>query len=133
MTANRRVVLGRQADNSFGLRVSLPGHDALTASQDDTTQLSFNSEWNLLRIHALGISSTSPIPFPALTYYPYFEARIINGNVVYADHSYEFTVLGNPAFRTPLRMQNTFSNLQILGKDIAGSVLYVVYREPSVV
>lgn len=52
----RRVVLGKYADGDMGLKVSLPGFDALLDDDSDPTKFSFNSSWDaeIMRVHMVG-------------------------------------------------------------------------------
>jgi hypothetical protein len=52
----RRVVLGKYANGDMGLKVSLPGFDALLDDDSDPTKFSFNSSWSadIMRVHMVG-------------------------------------------------------------------------------
>lgn len=64
-----RVILGRQPDGSYGLRASLPGVSALTASD---SQLAFNYNWpDVGLVWATGIAIlNSTVSFTALPFVP---------------------------------------------------------------
>lgn len=127
----RRVIFGRQTDGVVSLRVSLPGHDPQTADPDDPNALSFNSDWPLLRIHALGRFSGSSAVFPTLPYIPYFETRLVVGDVYYDDGSYIGQVLGTNQQFSVLRCACSFNSVSVTAKYVSGDVAYVIYREPS--
>jgi len=88
--SDRRVVLGKRLDGSFGLDVSLPGYDALTADRSDATKFSFSSDWtDIVKYSAFGkvtVPAAAPaatpyegahtvVPIPDRGYIPHFEAR----------------------------------------------------------
>lgn len=110
----RRVVLGKYNDGvTIGLRVSLPGFDALTDSSVDPGKFSFDSEWtDIAQIHQVGlISRTTSIPLPwsggvvtidgytttwsALGYKPFIENRLYTSGTIYDDY---FPNGANPSF-----------------------------------
>jgi hypothetical protein len=100
---SRRVVLGQQADGSYGLRVSAAGFDALTAA-DDGHAITFDSRWtDIAKIHQIGLVSWAPNAFlpssqatilangyiafwPGLGYKPFCEVHRLSGNVVRDDY-----------------------------------------------
>lgn len=89
----RRVVLGKQHDSSFGLRVSLPGSDALTCPD---WACSFDSSWNnIAELHQVGIyTHTGGVPddrrewwvYPDPGYKPFVEVRMMVGSTIYDDY-----------------------------------------------
>lgn len=137
----RRVVLGKQADGSYALRTSLPGHDALLADDDDTEALSFNSNWeNLLKVHQVGVVSAgtvaegSPnvsVPFTSLGYIPFAEARIISGDVVYDDRIVSITRFPTPPATTTITSLHaciSTNNFRLYHKIGGTGVLYAIYK-----
>lgn len=139
--ATRRVVIGRQSDGSYGLRSSVTGYDALAADGNDSDKLSFNSDWtNLLKIHAVGIASTgvrqylgtSPaiIPFPALSYVPFAEARSMSGDVVFDDFLIPHGLTGGGSTTsTNLLVSVTSNHLKVTRNQAGVNILYAIYRE----
>ncbi|WP_027578492.1 hypothetical protein [Bradyrhizobium sp. Ai1a-2] len=141
----RRLVIGQQADGSFGIRCSAPGFDALFAA-DDGRSITFDSRWaDIAKIHAVGIVPWSAAAWqqvdslgnvltfpgfaavwPALPYKPFIEVRAFTGgNVVRDDWWSAAAPMGNPAaiLTNAFRMGGNSS--------YAGySAIYVVYRIP---
>lgn len=68
-----RVEIGKRSDNTYGIRVSLPGYSVATATPD---QLVFDSDWGGFGVvHQSGEvsytgSGTTTVNFPALPYIP---------------------------------------------------------------
>lgn len=64
-----RTLYGRRQDGSYGLDISFPGYDVLTATDD---QLAFSSRWggagSILQIGNVGRDIT--VSFPTLSYIP---------------------------------------------------------------
>jgi hypothetical protein len=101
--SDRRVVLGKRLDGSFGLDVSLAGTDALTGDRNDVNTFSFSSDWqDIVKYSAFGkvyVDVTSPgipsdpyaathlrVAIPNYGYVPHFETRGWDGaNRVYDD------------------------------------------------
>ncbi len=138
--SDRRVVLGKRADGSIGLDVSLPGYDAFTADRNDATKFSFSSDWtDIVKYSQFGkvivpVSGAAPtpyetihtiVPIPNLGYIPHFEARQWNGaNRVYDDWANFSDGFGVRVECFPAAISFTrFSN--------AYSVIYLVYRYPT--
>jgi hypothetical protein len=92
----RRVVIGAQNDGSYGLRVALPGVDALGVG-GDSPGLSFNSNWaDIAQTYLVGTAFVSANPstivgWPSLGYIPYVEVRQISGGVVFDDGVFSST------------------------------------------
>jgi hypothetical protein len=88
----RRVCIGRLPDNSFGLLISAPGVDVMTADPLDGNQITFNSNWtDLLKVHQIGKGFYSGnglaglVSFPALASKPFLECRVGDSSRVYDD------------------------------------------------
>lgn len=95
---SRRVVIGKQNDGTFGLRVSLPGIDAYLGDSSGG-DFSFDSAWtDIVKIALVGTcnvqggSGTPGVaPFVptvishSLGYVPFVEARQIIGSLIYDD------------------------------------------------
>jgi hypothetical protein len=101
--SGRRVVIGKYNDGvTIGLRVSLPGVDALTGDSSDPGNFSFDSEWtDIAQIHQVSLTSrttyTQPwgtglvvtgfrTTWPALGYKPFVETRLYSAGVIYDDY-----------------------------------------------
>lgn len=143
--STRRVVLGRRADGTYGMRCALPGKDALTADANDADALSFNSDWtNLLKVHLIGIAAVPQIIstgfsvtilFPALGYVPYAEARSASGSVVYDDLLVTLPrpPNGNTTAVITNLMVSVLVDRLVVGRNVAGlNVLYAVYKERAI-
>jgi hypothetical protein len=140
--STRRVVIGKQGDGTFGLRIALPGFDALTDDANDSNKFSFNSDWaDLVKVHAIGTftlsSSSSTVPvtvvIPTLSYIPTMDIRLISGNTVYDDHMVIDTPLGSTTPRsTAVVGAPSTSDFQAFHpRALQGSTaLYVVYKVP---
>lgn len=90
-----RAVIGKYANGTtYGLKVSLPGVNALTADDTDATKFSFNSEWtDFVKIHHIGIFQCptayvegATVSFPALPFSPFVEIRRYSGNIIWDDY-----------------------------------------------
>lgn len=146
--STRRVVIGRQNDGTYGLRAALPGEDALTADEDDSDALSFNSDWtNALSVHMVGtatIGTTWPdsshgfVFFPALAYIPYAEVRAVSGNTVFDDllSSIKWFTASTPA--NPVNCTVTWFHALMSTNHIRFSscrstigVMYAVYKKST--
>lgn len=139
---SRRVCLGQQSDATFGLRVSAPGADVLTAS-DDGHNFTFRSDWtDIVPVHAVGVGTlttitlpggtTSPgffFSWPALGYMPMLEARrLVSGNVAYDDFWTSTFQFGSYLeMRTGIGGGNA---AQIAAASTPDRVLYVIYKTP---
>ncbi len=69
--------------------MSLHGNDAKTCGPEG---LSLDSSWqDLVKLHAVGIATVSSvsgyIPFPALSFKPFAEVRVIKNGIIYDDHT----------------------------------------------
>lgn len=129
---SRRVVLGKQNDGTYGLRVSLAGKDALTGDSS-TGDFSFDSSWtDITQIHQVGIatqtaSGRSPmdIIYPDLGYVAFAEVRWLNGLTIYDD----YYVTGSTAiFGIAAQIRSTNDRLTVV-LDPSQSVVYVVYKQ----
>lgn len=133
----RRVVLGQQADGSFGLRVSSAGHDALTAI-DDGTSITFDSRWtDIAKLYIVGLVSWAAnsvvLPsitvsgfstsYPSLGYVPFAEVRRLSGNVVFDDFF-------NSTFQFGSGTNVEATRLYIPESSTSDKLLFVVYQIP---
>lgn len=136
--SDRRVILGKRLDGSFGMDVSLPGYDALVSDRSDVNKFSFSSDWNdIVKLTSAGIISipvagpgTPPYaiaPFPDLGYIPHVEVRDIQGSRVYDDttfaSSYPRSRVGSGAFFDR-------SSVKCAYGQAAYSVMYFVFAVP---
>lgn len=135
MTLIPRAVIGKYNNGTYGLKVSLPGINALTDDDGDGSKFSFNSEWNdFVKIHAIGIATiTDPlfpgavtgevvINFASLGYKPFVELRMVVGTVVWDDYARASNQCGYPAIVT--------GNSVTVNDAVGTSVLYMVFRIP---
>lgn len=125
--SSNRVVLGKYNDGvTFGLRVSLPGIDALTGDSSGG-DFSFDSSWTDI-VHTLQIglvtfaSGNTVVSFVNPGYIPYVEAHLLSGNSVYDDYYGTFTPNGAGNILTP-------SNFTTSGAAGA-QFIYIVYKIP---
>jgi hypothetical protein len=94
---NRRTRLGTFPDGKVRLRVSAPGFDAVSAT-DDGHAITFDSDWiDIAKITAVGIASQVAInnsgvtsftiraTYPDLGFKPFVEVRSLVGSVVFDD------------------------------------------------
>jgi len=101
--AGRRVVLGKFDDGvTFGLRVSLPGFDALAGSSAGG-DFSFDSTWtDITKLHQIGLFSFATtqvsIFFTNQGFPPFLEIRRYVSNVVYDDYWNASNPYGADAF-----------------------------------
>lgn len=136
---SRRVVIGKYADGvTFGLKVALPGYDAL-AEADDSANLSFNSNWSdivpiiqtgIASIPSGGTSTTVLVTDPG--YVPYLEGRKFDsGTTIHDDYLYGATNrIGISLYwiqRSPLTFCATFTNI-----GAGDPFIYVVFGTPVV-
>lgn len=131
-----RAVIGKYNDGvTYGLKVSLPGINALTDDDNDGTKFSFNSQWSdFVKIHAIGIATINvpdyagsltgsvTINFTALAYKPFLEIRRYVGNVVWDDYARGGNVSG---YFTVV----TSSSARVSG-PLGETALYMVFRIP---
>ena len=140
----RRVVLGKYNDGfTYGMRVALPGHDALT-EDSNLGSFSFDSNWNdIVQVAQFG-TFTGPswhqdsqgtivfdgprtVAFTDLGYIPYVEARALVGSAIYDDYvPWSTASTGNFGVGAASQRGSIFfANLP------AGNVvLYLVYKVP---
>ncbi len=126
----RRVVLGKQQNGGYALRVSLPGVDALTADANNPNQLSFNSDWtDLAKIHQMGQAfvyaapTTTYIYFPILGGIPFIECKYIDA-YVHDDYAYAFVIGVSTNWQTWVRCGIT-NNYIVPSPGGLGNVSYV--------
>lgn len=64
-----RVVIGKREDGTYGLDISIPGKDVLTATGSD---LAFSSKWSgTFLVHQSGVAQNGvDVTFPALPFVP---------------------------------------------------------------
>lgn len=149
---SRRVVIGQQADGSVGLRCSLPGVDALTASSVGGT-FSFDSAWR--DIVQIALTGTASVPGGSNTssgvgvqvpvshglgYVPFVEVRLLNGSTISDDTVNLTSAFSNNYFSgapvtinssTMLLQPQASGNLSGGSQPFVGyTVLYVVYAVP---
>ena len=141
---SRRVVIGKYNDGvTYGLRVSLPGHDALT-EDSNFGSFSFDSNWSdIVQTAQMGIFIGPPrhqdpftgsiiydgprsIPFTDLGYVPYVEVRALVGSTIYDDYVPWLTIttgafgVGAVATRGAIFPEISAGN----------RVLYLIYKIP---
>lgn len=149
---SNRVVIGKKNDGNFGLRVSLPGVDALLGDSS-LGGFSFDDEWSdivkvgltgIATIPGGGFSAAHPPPITAvahgLGYVPFIEVRLLQGSVIWDD---TFSLSGASAITS-----NNFSGAQCkidtsnlnftpqatgpavsaVVPSVGYSVLYIVYQ-----
>jgi hypothetical protein len=138
---SRRVVLGQQADGSYGLRVSAAGFDALTAV-DDGHAITFDSRWtDIAKIYQIGFVSWALNAFfassqatilsngfvanwPGLGYKPFCEVHRLSGNVVRDD-------FWDPTFTSGCYAAVFADHFTAVENDATSDkALYVVYQIP---
>lgn len=138
----RRVVLGKQQNGGYALRVSLPGVDALTADANNPNQLSFNSDWtDLARIHQMGQAYVYAAPPPTTYVYflalggiPFVECKYIDA-YVHDDYAYAFvTGVSAPItnWQTWIRCQayNGYVGLSAGGAgNVPWTCQYVIFKD----
>jgi hypothetical protein len=146
MTINR-VCIGKYSDNTtVGLRVSLPGVDALSGNSSDPGTFSFDSEWSdISQIHQVGLTARTTYTQPwgalltvtgfrtlwsALGYKPFVETRLYAGGVIYDDY---FPNGLNPTF--PFGSQSRIPDVDPNGLYCEGGasgqqMLTIVYKIP---
>lgn len=90
-----RMVLGALGGGAFGLKVSMPGVDSLTASNSDPAQWSFHSEWpGIANIYGAGTVQAGSAVNHNLGYVPWADVRhaASSGSTTYRDdapHEYQ--------------------------------------------
>jgi hypothetical protein len=134
--STRRVVLGKQLDGTMGLRVSLPGFDALTDNGDDVHKFSFNSNWtDIIRTVQFGlisvptiITSQATVAFPDQGYIPFVEARQADSNTCYDDRpiNHQGSSWSTQAICNVSRGSFTVRNV-----IAPGSVFYIVFKQAA--
>jgi hypothetical protein len=144
--AGRRVVLGKYNDGvTFGLRVSLPGFDALTDDSSLPGQFSFDSEWtDIAKIHQVGLVArttyTDPISgvsqtgfqtiWSALGYKPFVETRLYSGGVIYDDYFPAGIVPGFPFGSRSYIPDANPNSLNTYGGSSGDQMLTIIYKIP---
>lgn len=130
---SRRVVLGKRADGSFGLDVSLPGYDALTDDRNDAGKFSFSSDWtDFVPVSSIGIVSVpafsaAPTYFENISivnngYIPHVEARRIDGLRIYDDYfSSGQSGISTLVFSSQIQVELVSSGF---------GMFYIVYKTP---
>lgn len=149
MTLVPAVVLGKQLDGSYNLRVSLPPYNALTDDANDSEKFSFNSAWtDLIRTHLVGMATvpvtlniytpTVDIPFIDLGYIPHVEVRQADGYYTYDDRpSYYSDVVGGSkpydriCWGHGLNATVQRGILKAGVRQTPGSIFYVIFKEAS--
>jgi hypothetical protein len=135
MTVNR-VVIGQQLDGSYGLRVSLPGVDALYGNSAPPDTFAFDSAWtDMARVHQISIvpglnGQTFPQTlFPALGYKPFVELRqfMLDGSGGLLDDTHSDATVGIPAVIEQDRLRWALTPI-----NPAITALAVIYRIPVV-
>ena len=133
--ATRRVVIGALPTGGYGLRVSPPGVDVFTASDD---QLVFSSEWaSLFPIHASGVtgfiggSSTGFFGWPDLGYVPFGAAMYqFSGGSWTASRSIQAYGSNNGA-QYGLAFRYEAAGLRVTNYGGASArAAYIVFRKP---
>lgn len=130
-----RAVIGRYNNGTYGLKVSLPGINALTDDDSDGTKFSLNSQWSdFVKIHAIGIATITEPSFPGalngsvainfatLAYKPFAEIRRFAGNVVWDDYARGGNQSGYNAIVT--------SSSVTVSEALGATFLYMVFRIP---
>ncbi len=130
---DRRVIRGRFANGSGGVRVSLPGFDAFLDDSSDPRKFSFDSDWtDIVHIHMAGtghMDGVNPavIPFADLGYKPFVEVRLRSGQTVYDDALNSVRVgLGATITTSQIIVPRVVSGISLGALDF----VYVVYRVP---
>lgn len=142
----RRVSIGKRADGSFGLSVSLPGVDVVT-SDFNAGGFSFDDRWT--DIVKIAMTGTANIPAGSifdpptvvshgLGFVPFIEARRVSGSVLVDDlMSISSAIASNRLSGIPVTVDT--SNLTFLGQQsgpfasgnaptAAYSAVFVVYN-----
>jgi hypothetical protein len=124
----QRVVIGKYNDGvTYGLRVSLPGIDALTGDSSGG-DFSFDSQWTdiaktLLVGIATAASTTISVSWVSPGYIPYGEFRYISGNSVYDDYFGSLRANGIGAILTT-------GGATLTPVPSGASCLYVIHQIP---
>jgi hypothetical protein len=125
---SRRSVIGKYNDGvNFGVRVSLPGFDALTGDSNGGG-FSFDSNWSDISQALMVGTVTKPtgsvsVAFPNQGYVPYCEVRQISGNVVFDDGIWG-------SFQHGIGAQVTPSILNIAVGGAGTAFLFAIYKIP---
>lgn len=145
------VSFGKQIDNKYSLRISLPPYNAVYDDPNDSEKFSFNSDWtDLVRTHFVGMATvpvtlnvyvpTVDIPFPDLGYIPHVEVRQADGYYTYDDRpSYYSDYIGGSGSWSYTREcwgHGLYATVQrgILKAGVRqspGSIFYVIFKEAS--
>lgn len=143
--STRRVVIGKYNDGvNFGLRVSLPGFDALT---DDSNGggFSFDSNWtDIANVIQTGIVSavggggsfvSTSISFVNPGYKPFVEFRqLASGSTVRDDYALEWAFTGALASDNPhigYGVNIGAGVINCTGFFIPDQAVYVIYKIPT--
>lgn len=144
---SRRVVIGKKNDGTFGLRVSLPGVDALLADSS-LGGFSFDDGWSDIAKVALTGTATNtgagggvPVVVPhGLGYVPFLEARLLTGSIIYDDiFALSNAFASNNYSGAPCHVTtSSFSLISQASGPLSGgvqpfvtyTVLYIVYQIP---
>lgn len=144
----RRVVLGRYNDGlTIGLRVSLPGYDALTDDSSEAGKFSFDSEWtDIVEVHQVSLSARQTaisiyphvgvtidgwlLTWPALGYKPFVEARVLNGNTIYDDYMSVSAVAGWHSGHGGQILTPEPNQMYIQGGQSGEQMLSIIYKVP---
>lgn len=116
---SRRVVLGKQANGTMGLRCSLAGIDALTGDSS-TGGFSFDSSWtDIVRPVLTGVGTVPGTQDPSglgtpltvthgLGYVPFMECRRRSGTTIFDD------LMNLPTNDTQSQDANSFSGVPVI-------------------
>lgn len=126
----RRVCLGKLPDGNYGLWISAPSVDVMTADPLNGNQLTFNSNWtDMVQVHAIGTghaTSITKVAWPTLPYIPFLEIRGTDG--ASSGRVYDDTFLSNKVGMGAASFVDGFFPTNSLG--VTFDYIYIAYKIP---
>lgn len=130
--STRRVILGNLGGGTYGLRVSLPGHDVVSEG-GNSDALSFDSGWtDIIKMIQVGVLNSfapydpySDVLFPDVGYPPFIEVRFQSGLRAYDDYNPTSTD-GFPGLGANIKNDR----FQLWSIPSGHSVVYAIFRVP---
>lgn len=143
---SRRVVLGKFNDGvTIGLRVSLPGWDALLDDSSGPGKFSFDSTWtDIAQIHQVNLTSRSTtisvppfagatidgfkITWSALGYKPFVETRLFQSGQIFDDYFPNGPVAGWSGGCRGYIADQDLNSMYIQGGVSGDQMLSIIYK-----